>query len=172
MARNLLAALLLFVALVLQVSVVNRLLLSWAPDLVLLTVAALATRRGPVPGAVIGFCGGLAYDLLPPSNHTLGQYALVLCALGYAAGRAGDRVPPVAVAACAVVAPGMLAGLGALIGAPGVTWPVLATAWPRAAICNLVAAPLVLWAVKVTHGGHRRRAGGGELVPSWRRGTA
>ncbi|GAB3903621.1 hypothetical protein GCM10027612_70340 [Microbispora bryophytorum subsp. camponoti] len=66
MARNLLAALLLFVALVLQVSVVNRLLFSWAPDLVLLTVAALATRRGPVPGAVIGFCGGLAYDLLPP----------------------------------------------------------------------------------------------------------
>ena len=49
---------------------------------------------------------------------------------------------------------------------------VLATAWPRAAVCNLVAAPLVLWAVKVTHGGHRRRAGGGELVPSWRRGTA
>lgn len=151
---------------------VNRLLLSWAPDLVLVTVAALATRRGAVPGAVIGFCGGLAYDLLPPSNHTLGQYALVLCALGYAAGRLGDRVPLFAVAACAVLAPGMLAGLGALIGAPGVTWSVLATAWPRAAICNLVAAPLALWAVKVTHGGHRRRAGGGELVPSWRRGTA
>ncbi|GAB3903617.1 hypothetical protein GCM10027612_70330 [Microbispora bryophytorum subsp. camponoti] len=96
----------------------------------------------------------------------------MLCALGYVAGRVGERVPLLAVAACALVAPGMLAGLGELIGAPGVTWPVLATAWPRAAVCNLVAAPLVLWAVKVTHGGHRRRSGGGELVPSYRRGTA
>ncbi|WP_327047086.1 rod shape-determining protein MreD [Microbispora sp. NBC_01189] len=172
MLRNVTAALLLFVALVLQVSLVNRLLFMWAPDLVLLTVAVLAAKRGPLPGAVIGFCGGLAYDLLPPANHTLGQYALVLCFLGYAAGRMGERLPLLAMAACAVLAPGMVAGLGALLGAPGVTWGVLATAWPRAAVCNLVAAPLVLWAVNALYGGRRGRAGRTELVPGYRRGAA
>lgn len=172
MLRNLTAALLLFAALVLQVSVLNRLLFTWAPDLVLLTVAALATKRGALAGAVIGFSGGLAYDLLPPANHTLGQYALVLCALGYAAGRMGDRLPLLTVAMCGVLAPGMAAGLGALLGAPGVTWAVLGASWPKAAICNLVATPLVIRAVNAVHGGRGRRAGGSELVTSWRRGTA
>ncbi|ETK32042.1 rod shape-determining protein MreD [Microbispora sp. ATCC PTA-5024] len=171
MLRNLTAALLLVAALVLQVSFANRLLGSFAPDLVLLTVAALAVLRGPVPGAVIGFFGGLGYDLLPPANHTLGQYALVMCALGYVAGRTGERLPLLAVLLCAVAEPGLAAGLGALIGSPGVTWTVLRTAWPREALCNLVVAPLVLRAVTALHS-QRRRGGGGELVTSWRRGTA
>jgi rod shape-determining protein MreD len=171
MLRNLTAALLLLAVLVLQVSFFNRLLGSFAPDLVLLTVVSLAAIRGPASGAVIGFCGGLAYDLLPPSNHTAGQYALLMCVLGYVAGRMGERVPLLAVAACAIVAPGLAQGIGALLGSPGVTWTVLGAIWPRAAICNLVAAPAVLWVATALHR-QRRRVGGAELVTSWRRGTA
>ncbi|MEW9533305.1 rod shape-determining protein MreD [Microbispora sp. NPDC049125] len=171
MLRNLTAALLLLAALVLQVSLASRLLGVFAPDLVLLTVAALAAVRGPVPGAVIGFCGGLAYDLMPPAHHTLGQYALVLCVLGYAAGRVGEQAPLVTVVVCALLGPGLEAGFGALLGSPGVTWDVVRSAWVRGALCNLVAAPAVFWAVTALHR-HGRRGGGTELVTSWRRGTA
>jgi rod shape-determining protein MreD len=171
MFRNLTATLLIIAALVLQVSLVNRLLGWFAPDLVLLVVVALAAIRGPLAGAVIGFCGGLAYDLLPPANHTLGQYALVLCALGYAAGRVGGRLPLLTVAVCAVIFPGLSAGIGALLGSPGVTWTVLRTAWPRAALCDLVAAPAVVWVVAALHR-HGRRDGATQLVTSWRRGMA
>ncbi|MBP2706712.1 rod shape-determining protein MreD [Microbispora sp. RL4-1S] len=171
MLRNLTAGLLLLLALVLQVSLLNRLLGSFAPDVVLLTVVALAATRGPAAGAVIGFCGGLAYDMLPPANHTLGQYALVMCALGYLAGRAGERAPLVIVAVCAVIAPGLVEGIGALLGSPGLTWPVIRTVWLRSAVCNLVAAPAVFWVVNALSR-QRRRGGGNELVTSWRRGTA
>ncbi|GLV50899.1 hypothetical protein TBS_14700 [Thermobispora bispora] len=169
--RNLTAALLLFAALVLQVSVVNPLFGRFAPDLVILVVLSLAVFRDPVAGAVIGFFGGLAYDLLPPSDHTLGQYALVLCALGYVSGRVGGQLPLVTVALCTVAAPALVLGVGALLGTPGATWETLRTAWPREALCDLIVLPAVLWAVGGLHQG-RRRSGGTRLVTNWRRGTA
>ncbi|MCT9930996.1 rod shape-determining protein MreD [Planotetraspora sp. A-T 1434] len=170
MLRNLTAALLVFAALVIQAGFVNRLSPRIAPDLVLLVVLSLAALRGPLPGAVIGFCGGLAYDLLPPADHPLGQYALVMCALGWLAGRLGDQLPLLAVMSCAVVAPGLAAGLGALLGDPGVSWAVLRAAWPPIALCNLLAAPVVLWAVSAPH--RRRRPGETESMRGWRRGMA
>lgn len=175
MLRNLSAALLIFAALVLQVSLVNRLLGAYAPDFALLTIVALAALRGPTAGAVIGFFGGLAYDLLPPASHTLGQYALLLCALGYLAGRVGGHAPMLTVAVFAVIAPGLAAGIGALLGNPGVTWAVLQSAWPRAALCNVVAAPVVVWLLT---GRHRQRGRGGRArtglgsMTNWRRGMA
>lgn len=175
MLRNLSAALLIFASLVLQVSVVNRLLGVYAPDLALLTIAAFAALRGPTAGAMIGFFGGLAYDLLPPASHTLGQYALLMCALGYLAGRAGGQAPMLAVAVIAVIAPGLAAGIGALLGNPGVTWDVLRTAWPRSALCNVVAAPVVVWLLTGRYRqrgrGGRARAGLGPMT-NWRRGMA
>ncbi|GAA4582871.1 hypothetical protein GCM10023194_18690 [Planotetraspora phitsanulokensis] len=171
MVRNLVAAALIVAALVLQVGLVNRVSPRIGPDLVLLVVLSLAALRGgAVPGAVIGFCGGLAYDLLPPSDHALGQWALVMCVLGYLAGRAGGQLPLLVVALCAVVAPGLASGIGALLGDPGVTWSVLRSAWPKVAVCNLLLAPVVLWVVRAVQ--PRRRARGSEFVTGYGRGTA
>ena len=60
--RAILSAVLLAIALMLQLTVVNRLPLPGAggPDLVLLTVVALGLCSGPAAGAVTGFCAGLA----------------------------------------------------------------------------------------------------------------
>src|SRR5215472_4472914 len=77
------------VAVVVQVSVLNRLLLpgGGVPDLVLVLVCALALASGPVSGMVIGFAAGLSLDLAPPGSAMVGQYALVFCLAGWAAGR-------------------------------------------------------------------------------------
>ncbi|GAA1020774.1 hypothetical protein Aple_055470 [Acrocarpospora pleiomorpha] len=148
MARNLGTAALIFAALVVQMTVINRMGFSVTPDLVLLVVIALATLRGETAGAVIGFLAGLAADLTPPTDHVLGQYALVMCLTGYLAGRWAARVPMLAVAACAVGAPALAVGVGSLLGDPGVDWSTFVAIWPGTALCNLLAAPIVVWAVR------------------------
>jgi hypothetical protein len=86
--RALAAPVLLVVAVMLQVSLVNRLPLPGdaGPDLVILVVAALAVTRGPITGAVTGFLGGLALDIAPPGSDLVGESALVCCVVGYGCG--------------------------------------------------------------------------------------
>jgi rod shape-determining protein MreD len=85
MRRAVLSALLVAAALVLQLTVVNRLALpgGGTPDLVLLVVVALGLAGGPVAGALTGFCAGLSLDIAPPASQLIGQYALVFCVVGY-----------------------------------------------------------------------------------------
>ncbi|MBO0837796.1 MAG: rod shape-determining protein MreD, partial [Actinobacteria bacterium] len=77
------------IALVAQLSVLNGLHLpgGGVPDLMLVLVAALAMASGPVNGMFIGFAAGLCVDLAPPGSEVVGQYALVFCLVGWAAGR-------------------------------------------------------------------------------------
>ena len=77
----------LFVAVVVQLTVVNRLPLpgGTAPDLVLLLVTAVAVCTSPMTGLLTGFAGGLALDVAPPATHYAGEYALVFCLAGYVA---------------------------------------------------------------------------------------
>ncbi len=56
-----------------------------APDVLLVTVISLGLLRGSVPGAVLGFAGGLVVDLL--TLETLGLTSLVLTLAGFWAGR-------------------------------------------------------------------------------------
>ncbi|GAA3395669.1 rod shape-determining protein MreD [Streptomyces roseoviridis] len=123
--RILLSAALILVALVVQVSVLARLQLPGAvPDLVLLTVVALALVHGHVTGALVGFSAGLLADLAPPADHAAGRYALVLCVVGYLVGlarpengRLKSAAGPMAVVAVAAVGSTLLyAGVGALVG--------------------------------------------------------
>jgi rod shape-determining protein MreD len=123
--RMLLSATLVVVALVVQVSVLARLHLPGAvPDLVLLTVLALAMVYGHVGGALIGFGAGLLADLVPPADHAAGRYALVLCVIGYLAGLAKPEngqlksaTGPMAVVVAAAIGSTLLyAGVGALVG--------------------------------------------------------
>ncbi|MBB4916190.1 rod shape-determining protein MreD [Streptosporangium saharense] len=162
MSRDLGAVVVLLLALLVQVTFVNRLPLPGgaAPDLVLLTVVGYALVRGATGGAVMGFAAGFAGDVLPPAAHVLGQYALVLCLIGFAAGRAGESRPeaklPVALA-CAAAGPPAVVAISALLGDPAVGGDVLASPLPWAIGYNLLAAPPVVWLVMRIVRGPRER---------------
>jgi rod shape-determining protein MreD len=99
------AGVLVFVAAIAQVSVFSGVhLLGATPDVLLLTIVAIALLRGPIYGAAAGFVAGLLVDTA--NLETLGVTSLLLTLTGYWAGRygetlGGDRVhvPFLAVAA-------------------------------------------------------------------------
>lgn len=75
-----------FVAALLQVVIVSSLVIGGgAPDLLLVVVVALGLLRGSVPGAVLGFLGGLVVDVV--TLGTLGVTSLILTLAGFWAGR-------------------------------------------------------------------------------------
>ena len=83
------AAALLFVAAVAQVSIFSQAQVFGAvPDVLLVTLVALALLRGSVVGAVGGFFAGLIVDTA--SLGTLGLTSLVLTLTGYWIGRYGE----------------------------------------------------------------------------------
>src|SRR3990170_2004710 len=83
------AAVLLFLAAVVQVTFVNSFELAEGhADIVLLALVGLALLRGPVFGAAAGFFAGLVLDT--GTFGTLGLSSLLLTLAGYAAGRLGE----------------------------------------------------------------------------------
>ena len=83
------AAVLLFVAAILQVSIFSRVhVLGGGPDILLVTLVALALLRGAVAGAVGGFFAGLLVDTATLAQ--LGLTSLVLTVSGYWIGRYGE----------------------------------------------------------------------------------
>jgi rod shape-determining protein MreD len=155
MRRLLLSFLLLLAALVLQLTVLDRLPLPGgvAPDLVLLVVVALALSSGPMPGMITGFCAGLALDVAPPSTHLIGMYALVFCLVGYFCGLiAADLestvlLPLAASAAGAAGGAALYAGLGILFGDPDVTGLAVRHVLPETIIYDVLLSPFVLYGV-------------------------
>ena len=112
-ARTALAVALVTVALALQVTLFSRLPLPGAtPDVLLLVVVALALAYGPGFGLVCGFAAGLAADLVPPADHEVGRWALVLTLVGYLAGLGRDSSRRSAFVPLVVVA---VAGGGAVL---------------------------------------------------------
>lgn len=82
-------AVLVLVAAVLQTATFAGIeLLGGTPDLLLVTVVAIALLRGSITGATAGFVGGLLVDTA--TLGTLGVTSLVLTAAGYWAGRYGE----------------------------------------------------------------------------------
>jgi rod shape-determining protein MreD len=170
------AVLVMVAALVLQVAVANRLPLpgSVTPDLVLLTVVALALVSGEMLGLVAGFTAGLAADIMPPADHTIGRYALVYCLVGYLCGLASaemDRssvVPFVAVATGALAGSVLYAGLGMLLGDPRATWAIISRMVPLSVLYDVLASPFVVWAVlRVTRRVERGKSPGRfDLAPA------
>ncbi|MFI6521085.1 rod shape-determining protein MreD [Spirillospora sp. NPDC050679] len=153
--RNVMTVVVLVAALILQVSVANRLPLPGGvtPDLVLLTVVALALVNGSMTGMVAGFCAGLAADIIPPADHTLGRYALVYCLIGYVCGIAStemDRqslVPFLAVAAGALAGTVLYAATGMMLGDPRASWTIVSRMVPLQVLYDVIASPFVVWAV-------------------------
>jgi rod shape-determining protein MreD len=149
------AAVVIAVTLVLQVSVANRLSLPGAvtPDLVLLAVVALALVNGSLIGLVTGFSAGLVADIMPPADHTIGRYALVYCLIGYICGLAADQMDRSAVVPFLVVASGALAGtllyagVGMMLGDPRSSWAIVSRVVPLQVLYDVLASPFVVWAV-------------------------
>lgn len=148
--RILLSAVLVVVALVVQVSVLARLQLPGAvPDLLLLVVLALAFVYGHVSGALIGFGAGLLADLAPPADHAAGRYALVLCVIGYLAGLMKPEngqlksamVPMIGVVAAAIGSTLLYALVGALVGDTAARHVGLGSLMFTAAVYDLLLAP-------------------------------
>jgi rod shape-determining protein MreD len=83
------AGALLFVAAVIQVSILNGVtVLGGTPDLLLVTLCAVALLQGSMFGAVGGFFAGLVVDTA--TLDTMGVTALLLTLVGYWIGRYGE----------------------------------------------------------------------------------
>ena len=83
------AAVLVFLAAILQVSVFSSVtILNGTPDLLLVTIICVALLRGPIVGAVAGFWGGLLVDVA--NLETLGVTSLLLTIAAYWTGRYGE----------------------------------------------------------------------------------
>ncbi len=88
-AEGTLVGVLVFVAALLQVTLVASLdLAGGSADVLLLAVLAVALLRGAVVGAVSGFFGGLLVDVM--TLDTLGVWALLYALVGYWVGRYGE----------------------------------------------------------------------------------
>lgn len=179
MSRNVLATIVIVVALVLQVTVANRLPLpgSVIPDLVLLAVVALALINGSLLGLVAGFCAGLATDIVPPADHTIGRYALVYCLIGYVCGLAAPEMDRAPVLPFAAVAAGALAGsvlyalVGSMLGDPRAHWSVVSHVLPLQVFYDVIASPFVVWVtLRLTRRAeHQRSPTGLDPVPGFHR---
>jgi rod shape-determining protein MreD len=153
MRRTVLTVGSLAVALVLQLVVLNGLHLpgGGVPDLVLVLVAVLAITSGPVPGMVAGFLAGLALDLAPPGSAVLGEYALVLFLVGWAAGKLGGVLERSAlqslVLLAGVVALGEAAvsGLTLALDPAQVSWAGVRQLLPSAVGYDLLLLPFLLY---------------------------
>ena len=136
---------LVFVAAVVQVTVLGGARVLWAePDLLLVTIVCVALAAGSIPGAAAGFAGGLLVDVM--TLGTLGTTSIVLTLAGYWAGRYGEttgrgrRYAP----ALASFAISILAGLGGvalhfLLGEPVAARDALVTAVPSAILAAVIA---------------------------------
>lgn len=151
MRRSLLAVAVVLTALLLQGVVVNRLPLPGSgPDLPVLVVVAFALGAGPTYGVLVGFLTGLAADVLPPADHTLGRLALAYAVVGYLAGLVEDveersvltTVAMVAIASGAAVI--LYAGVGGLVGDHRITATAVAHSLASTVIYDVVLAPFVV----------------------------
>lgn len=158
-SRGVLAALLLLVAVTVQLSALPGLAVAGVTcDLVLIVVVGLALSGGPVFGAVAGFAGGVLLDVVPPADHTAGRWALALALAGYVAGLARRETPagPVAVAltvvATAALSLGVYSATGSMLQDPAVDWNTFGVRLGIAAGYDLLVAivlvPLVRWSVR------------------------
>jgi rod shape-determining protein MreD len=139
------------VAVVLQVTVFAGLSFDGVvPNLALLVVVAAALVRGPEFAAVLGFLGGLAIDLAPPTHHVAGRWALALVVVGYLAGRvrqdAGSSAVSavVTVAACSFVGTSIFALSGMLLNDPAIPVREALTVIPLAVLYDVLVTPFVL----------------------------
>jgi rod shape-determining protein MreD len=151
MRRGLLSTAVVVTALLLQVVVINGLHLPLGhPDLALVCVVGLALAGGPTFGTVLGFCVGLAADVMPPADHTIGRLALAYAVVGYLAGLVEDMEERSVVTTVGVVAVAsgvaviLFGGIGALLGDIRITAGTLTRSLGAVVIYDVVLAPFIV----------------------------
>ena len=140
------AALVVFVAAMLQTVIVSSLVVGGGTaDLLLVVVVALGLVRGAMSGAVFGFMGGVMVDLV--TLDTMGITSLVLTLAGFWAGRYGETTgrdrrfaPVLAVGAITVLAGLFGFVLHYMLGEEVVARHALVTALAPAFVLNLALA--------------------------------
>jgi rod shape-determining protein MreD len=158
-----------FVAALLQVVIVSSLVVEGgAPDLLLVVIVVLGLLRGSVPGAVLGFVGGLVVDLV--TLGTLGVTSLTLTLAGFWAGRyaettgRGRRLAPViAVGTITVLAGAFGFVLQYLLDEPVVASHALLTALVPAVLLNVALALPVYALVRAIVGEAQRDEAASEV---------
>jgi rod shape-determining protein MreD len=142
-----------------QVTLLSRLGLPGAtPDLIVVTVVAVAVAMGPLQGAVAGFAAGLVGDVFPPADTVVGVNSIVYLGIGFVAGYVvgnRDRTVPgmIAIAglACGAAALGT-ASLDAMLGSTRVLWDtiplVTITSVAYGALLAPAVVPLLDWLTK------------------------
>jgi rod shape-determining protein MreD len=151
--KSVFAAVALGLAIIVQLTVVNRLRLpgGGVPDLVLVLVASLAIADGPLRGLMTGFIAGLCLDLAPPGSAQLGEYALVFCLVGWAAGKLSGLAARSALGSlamlAAVVALGeaVVAGVSLALDPAQVNLTDVRHVLPYSVVYDLVILPFAVW---------------------------
>ena len=153
-ADGLKAFALLFVVAIVQVSLLSSLSVAGGyPELLLVTLVALALVRGSMVGAAAGFLGGLLVDTA--TLETLGLTSLLLTIGGYWVGRYGEttgrdrtHAPYVSVAVVTVLyAVGALL-LHFMIGDSVSARLVLVESLPPTVVFNLILTAPIYWVVR------------------------
>lgn len=76
-----------FLAVLFELTLLSRLGIPGAtPDLVVVTVVAIAFAMGPLEGAMAGFAAGVLIDLSPSSDTLVGVNAIIYLVIGFVAG--------------------------------------------------------------------------------------
>ena len=132
-----------------------------APDLVLLTVIAVARRLDAEPAVLLGFTSGLAVDLL--GSSPLGLWALVLTLIAYATVRTRDRfdinivATGIAVALLSLLGVALVVVIGTLFGEASFRDPNVFRKILLVPVYNLVLGMVALPLVTLVVAGRRRR---------------
>jgi rod shape-determining protein MreD len=157
MRRTVALAVLVLLAVVLQYTLVDRLVPpgGGVPDVTLLLVIGLALWLGPGAGSVAGFAAGVAMDLAPPASHPVGELAFIFCLVGYGCGRLagwrGTSVARVIVVAGvgAVTGEALQAAFGLAADEPQVTLAAVGHVLPAAILSDLLVVVIATAAVAV-----------------------
>ncbi|MBK9740450.1 MAG: rod shape-determining protein MreD [Actinobacteria bacterium] len=141
-------------AVLIELTLLSRLDLPGAtPDLVVVTIVAIALAMGPMQGAAAGFTAGILVDLAPPADTLLGVNAIVYIAIGFVTGFVidpRDRTVPIEmgiVGLSAAAATLGTAALDTLLGSGRVSWEDMPGMALSSALYAVILAPLVILAV-------------------------
>ncbi len=148
-------------AVIIELTLLSRLDLPGAtPDLVVVTVVALALAMGPTQGVAAGFTAGVLIDLAPPSDTLLGVNSIVYIAIGFVTGYAvdpRDRTVPVMMGMTGLAAGAAVLGtamLDTLLGSGRVSWEDVPGMALSSALYAVIMAPAVIlgvaWLVRKT----------------------
>lgn len=143
-----------FAAVIIQVTLLSRLGLPGAtPDLVVVTVVALALAMGPTQGATAGFAAGILLDMAPPADTLLGVNAIIYLVIGFITGFVidpRDRTVPVVIGIVGIAtaaATMATAALDTLLGSGRVSWEAMPGMILTSTLYAVIMAPVVVLGV-------------------------